>query len=328
MRNNSTDLTIERNYIQKWRFLMAEYEEVQAGRHKVFRRVGEFYAYHGTSSQTFRKYYNRYLQSKDDRDFLPQKRGPRWRARRISKDIEEQIVIYRQQGLNRYEIYALLQRDLTKAPSLSTIYRVFKRRGCNIMKPRMKEEKRKIIKERVGELGHIDLHQLPQDMFMLAPDKPHYVLALVDDFSRLAWAGVVENKKSLPVMFRAMEAINTLYAHYHVQFEEIMSDNGSEFASPSNKQEHPFERMLEELGIKHRYTRPYRPQTNGKVERFWRTLEDDVIDGTTFNDLLHFKNELFEYMIYYNELRPHQSLNGKTPKDYSASCHNNIKALP
>ena len=53
--------------------------------------------------------------------------------------------------------------------------------------------------------------------------------------------------------------------------------------------------MLLELGIKHRYTRPYRPQTNRKVERFWRTLNDDLIDGTTYvfctpdgyTDLLH-----------------------------------------
>ena len=45
---------------------------------------------------------------------------------------------------------------------------------------------------------------------------------------------------------------------------------------------HPMERMLLELGITHRYTRPYRPQTNGKVERFWRTLNEDLLEGTTF----------------------------------------------
>ncbi|MGT2499847.1 integrase core domain-containing protein [Bradyrhizobium guangxiense] len=72
------------------------------------------------------------------------------------------------------------------------------------------------------------------------------------------------------------------------------------------------------LGIKHRYTKPYRPQTNGKVERFWRTLDDDVIDGATFDNLDHFANELFEYMIYYNNFRPHQALGGKTPKDFAA----------
>ena len=72
--------------------------------------------------------------------------------------------------------------------------------------------------------------------------------------------------------------------------------------------------MLLELGIKHRYTRPYRPQTNGKVERFWRTLDEDVIDGATFDNLDHFANELFDYLIYYNNYRPHQALGGQTPK--------------
>src|SRR5262249_12783370 len=63
MRDNSFDRTIERNYIQKWRFLIAEYEEVKAGRSPTFRRVGDFYKHHGTCSQTFRKYYNRYLRN-------------------------------------------------------------------------------------------------------------------------------------------------------------------------------------------------------------------------------------------------------------------------
>ena len=75
--------------------------------------------------------------------------------------------------------------------------------------------------------------------------------------------------------------------------------------------------MLLELGIKHRYTRPYRPQTNGKVERFWRTIDDDVIEGATFDNLDHFANELFEYLVYYNNHRPHQALAGQTPKAFA-----------
>jgi len=75
--------------------------------------------------------------------------------------------------------------------------------------------------------------------------------------------------------------------------------------------------MLIELGIKHRYTRPYRPQTNGKVERFWRTLDEDVIEGATFDNLDHFANELFDYLVYYNNHRPHQALAGKTPKAFA-----------
>ncbi|MBB4305360.1 transposase InsO family protein, partial [Rhodobium orientis] len=65
------------------------------------------------------------------------------------------------------------------------------------------------------------------------------------------------------------------------------------------------------------YTRPYRPQTNGKVERFWRTLDDDLIDGTTFDTPEHLANELIEYIIYYNEFRPHQAIGNIPPKSFA-----------
>lgn len=318
MRDNSFDRTIERNYLQKWRFLIAEYEAVKEGRSEQFRRVGDFYRHHGTCSQTFRKYYNRYLQSGDEADLLPQRRGPKWRERRVPEGIETDIIAARQRGMNRYEIHAALRERRDQVPSPSTIYRVLVDHGLNRRTPAMREEKRRIIKDKIGELGHVDLHQLPRDMFLAPPPTTAYIVSLLDSCSRLAWAEVVTSKKALPVMFKTLKMINTLNVSYGVQFAEILSDNGAEFASRANPDEHPFEAMLRELGIVHRYTRPYRPQTNGKVERFWRTLDEDVIDGATFDNLEHFANELFEYMVYYNNFRPHQALGGKTPKDFAA----------
>jgi len=109
---------------------------------------------------------------------------------------------------------------------------------------------------------------------------------------------------------------------YDIRFKEVMTDNGPEMGkkTSSKKAEHPFERMLMELGIKHRYTRPYRPQTNGKVERIWRTLEDDLLCDTTFDSLEHIKEELLQYLYYYNQERPHQALNGKTPVQFNENC--------
>ena len=78
--------------------------------------------------------------------------------------------------------------------------------------------------------------------------------------------------------------------------------------------------MLMELGITHRYTRPYRPQANGKVERFWRTLEEDLLHETTFDSIEQFKDELIQYLIYYNHHRPHQALGGKTPAQFNEFC--------
>ena len=91
------------------------------------------------------------------------------------------------------------------------------------------------------------------------------------------------------------------------------NDRTLERNSPRNKALHPMERMLQELGIKHRYTRPYRLQTNGKVERFWRTLNEDLLEETTFESLEELKEELMQYLLYYNTERPHQGLGGKTP---------------
>ena len=72
----------------------------------------------------------------------------------------------------------------------------------------------------------------------------------------------------------------------------MLTDNGPEVASRGNVAGHPVERLLAELGIKHRYTRPYRPQTNGKVERFWRTLNEELLEGTTFETADELKEEL------------------------------------
>ena len=131
--------------------------------------------------------------------------------------------------------------------------------------------------------------------------------------TRLAWTEVVDDLKSLSVMFAALKSINMLNAEYGVRFEAMLTDNGAEVASPRNKAGHSMERMLMELGIKHRYTRPYRPQTNGKVERFWRTLNEDLLDGMVFESAEELKDEQLAYLIYYNTARPHQGLGGKTP---------------
>ncbi|HET9572504.1 MAG TPA: integrase core domain-containing protein [Methyloceanibacter sp.] len=315
MRDNSYDRTIERNYQQKWRFLIAEYESVKAGRSEAFRTVGAFYRHHGTCSQTFRKYYNRYRQSGSPEDLLPRRRGPKWRDRREPQGIDAEILAQRRKGLNRYEILAVLKQLFAKPPSPSTIYRRLRQHGLNRKSRAMVEEKRKIIKTRLGEMGHVDLHQLPRDMFLMPPARPAYVISLLDGCSRLAWAEVVTSKKSVPVMFKTMRLLNALRVTYGIAFEEILTDNGAEFVG--DPEEHPFELLIAEIGAKHRRTKPYRPQTNGKIERFWRTLNEDVIDEATFDNLHHFENELFDYLVYYNDHRPHQALGGATPKAFA-----------
>ena len=75
MRDNRSDKTIERNLMQKWRFLIKEYELVKAKQHPQFRFLQDFYAFHGTNRQTFAKYYNRFRQAGSADALLPRKRG-------------------------------------------------------------------------------------------------------------------------------------------------------------------------------------------------------------------------------------------------------------
>ena len=77
-----------------------------------------------------------------------------------------------------------------------------------------------------------------------------------------------------------------------------MSDNGTEFKG-SLAREHPFEKMCQELDIKHITTRPYRPQTNGKIEAFWRIIKKEFFGPNSFDSqkelILNLGNFLFKF---------------------------------
>jgi hypothetical protein len=319
---NTQDLTLARNYIQKYQFLIQEYELVKAKKHPRYRFVQEFYKAHDTDRRSFLKYYNRYKQSGDKKDLLPQKRGPKWKSRRFIPFIENKVIALREKGNSRYEIVSILKPELKQfTPSPSGVYNILRRHGVNRLKPKMKQEKRKIIKEKAGELGHIDSHYLNKGI-VHNDNKRYYLVCLIDSCTRIAWAEVVEDLKSLTVMFALLKCLNILSDHYQIKFKEVLTDNGPEFGKKesSKKREHPFERMLMEIGIKHRYIKPYRPQTNGKVERFWRTIEEDLLEETYFESVEHLKEELLQYLYYYNHERPHQGINGLSPVEFAKNC--------
>ena len=168
----------------------------------------------------------------------------------------------------------------------------------------------------MGQLGHIDCHHLSKTIIR-GQHRKLYLLCVLDDYSRVAWAEVMEDITALTTMFTALRCMRMIKEKFGIQFEEIIADNGPEFgpAVSQNKRNHPFERMLMETGIKRRYIQPYRPQTNGKVERFWRTLKEDLIEETDFDSLEELEDELLKYLIYYNWERPHQGIDGKKPID-------------
>ena len=135
MRINTEDLTLQRNYIEKYRFLIREYEQVKNKAHPIYTKAKDFYKAHDTCAKSFLKYYNRYKQAGKEIDLIPQKRGPRYKTRRPVGFIENKVIALRLRGNNRYEIVNpeygfrvnILKPRLHKfTPSPSGVYNIFK----------------------------------------------------------------------------------------------------------------------------------------------------------------------------------------------------------
>lgn len=322
MRRTTNDTTLTRNYLQKYQFLIGEYEQVKAQTHPRFRFVSDFYRAHKTSRQTFLKYYNRFKATGDLSSVLPGRRGPKWKTRRTLPFVEQKVLAERARGNNRYEIFDILSPTLkSNTPKPSTIYTICRRHGVNRLTPPMKQSKQRIIKTKAGELGHIDTHYLAKGIIS-GDSNRYYLLGLIDATTRLGWVELLPDIKALTVMFATIKSMNMLSSEYQIKFKELLSDNGPEFGrkESTTKENHPFERLLIEMGVKHRYIRPYRPQTNGKIERFWKTIEEDLLSETSFDDFQHLQKELTEYLYYYNHHRPHQGIGGQTPANFNQNC--------
>ncbi|MFS2188589.1 hypothetical protein ACCC92_18055 [Mucilaginibacter sp. Mucisp84] len=188
MRNNNDDLTLKRNYLKTYRQLILEYDQVKAKQHPIFRFAKDFYAAHHTDRRSFRKYYNRFKQSGNEEDLLPGKRGPKCQTRRPSLQDEAQVLELRARGCNKFEIAERIkQKANTFTPSPSGVYNILKRYQQNRLTVANKEQKRRIIKERMGQLGHIDCHHLGKTVIR-GQHRKLYLLCVLDDYSRLAWA--------------------------------------------------------------------------------------------------------------------------------------------
>lgn len=144
-----------------------------------------------------------------------------------------------------------------------------------------------------------------------------YLQTAIDCHSRFARAELHTTK--LPVT-----AVSNLHNNVLPTFEEadakidvVLSDNGREFCGRPDS--HPFELFLQLEEIEHRTTRVKRPQSNGIIERFHRTLLDEHfrVEGrrTWFETVGEMQAVLDEYLVQYNTKRPHQGrgMNGRTP---------------
>ena len=132
------DGTLSRNNKKYLKFLISEYQLIKAKKHVLFKFCSNFYKHHNLKKQNFLKYYNRYINTKDDLVLRPQKRGPRFFVRRTPPEIEKRVIELRLGGVNRYEIAQDLRFELgDKAPAPTTVYAILRRHNLNKLKPKM-----------------------------------------------------------------------------------------------------------------------------------------------------------------------------------------------
>lgn len=310
--------SIKLGLTSKWLLVVQEYELVKRKRSRNFETVEQICQAYKVHRKDIRKYYERWIKSgKNMEALLPQKRGPKpGQLKTLSREEERTIVkIHRRLQANEFEIFHLLKgnSNFKVAPSVSTIYRTFKRYPLN---KKRKEKIKRYEKRYPGELSHSDTYYLFKTLFL--ERIKYYLFGLLDDCTRLCYVELIENLGSSTVTKAFFNGCKWFSVH-GIKIEEVMTDNGSEFTaytSQKAKKSHFFETMLNIFGIKHRYTLPYRPQANGKIERFWKILYEECIRLQTISlSKEDFIAELNGYMYRYNYQRRHGGLGYITPLD-------------
>lgn len=300
---------IQNHLIKHWKKVLEDYELVKKNQHPYFKSCKDLYTFYQTSAKQVIKYRNKYLNSGNSEGSLfPDKRGPRFGTNRTPKGVERDIVkAYRRLGLNRYELVDLFTPVYKETcPAASTMYLIVRRyqRG---LKKKEKEAIKRYEKKYPGELGHIDTYYLPQSTLKPLGVKRGFSCALTDDCTRLTYAEILIDNRSETVAGFFGRAISFFYRNYGIRFEAVMSDNGSEFRGTE------FRFLINYLNIKQIFIEPYHPQTNGKIEAFWKIFHREFIYPNRFTSIKDLISNLGEYIYNYNHTRRHGGINYITP---------------
>jgi transposase InsO family protein len=131
--------------------------------------------------------------------------------------------------------------------------------------------------------------------------------AIVDDHSRLAYVELHDDERAATVT-GFLERALAFFAEHGIEVRRLMTDNA--FSYVRNR---TLAQLLAERGIKHLTTKPYRPRTNGKVERFHQTLAREWAYGVAYRSHRERASALPHWLEHYNRRRPHSALRDRPP---------------
>ena len=201
----------------------------------------------------------------------------------------------------------------------STVWKVLRRAGISRPAAAVKEPANRYEWPCPGDLLHMDTseyvrfqrpgHRVTGDRS--SQDRQHrdgtdIVHAIIDDHSRLAYAELLPSEGPGDCVAFLRRALSW-YRERGITVERVLSDNGNGYRS------HAWAAACAELGVARRYTRPRRPQTNGKAEALVKTLLREWAYRFAYPTSSHRARALPGYLRWYNQHRPHSSLGGRPP---------------
>ena len=275
-----------------------------------------------TSSRTCGKWVARY-RLEGECGLLDRSSAPRQVANRTDERTVQVIAALRRLGFTGPELAELLDRPL------STVSGILTRIGMGKLGRVGQEPAQRYARERPGELIHIDVKKLgriergagkrifggPSHYTGSYTDAAgrvrrkagwDFVHVAIDDATRLAYAEVLADEKAGTAIGFLSRAI-AFFARHGITVERVMTDNGSPYRSTVHAL------ACRALGIRHLRTRPRRPQTNGKAERFIRTCLGEWAYARAYSTSVARASALPDFLRYYNQDRFHMGLNGLTP---------------
>ncbi|MDQ4125132.1 MAG: IS481 family transposase [Actinomycetota bacterium] len=277
----------------------------------------------GTSERTAAKWLARYRSEGVD-GLVDRPSAPATSPRRIPDDAVAAIAGLRQLRMTAAEIAECLSMPPSSVSAVLQRIGLGKRSALEPFEPPNRYERR-----HPGELVHIDIKKLGmigrpgKRVLGEVPgrDTPgagwEFVHVAVDDATRLAYVEVLENEKASTSIGFLRRAVR-FFDGYGVRVRRVMTDNGSAYVSTAHSL------ACRRLGIRHLRTRPYRPRTNGKAERFIRTMLGGWAYGAIYSDSWQRRDALPGWLDFYNHRRPHGSLGRQPPAERLARLVNNV----